>query len=201
MIARHASCFESVPLHWTFSTYIRLIDGGTVGLDFTPVDDTTLKDDAPIVVVMHGLTGGSHESYVRDVLSKACAPVDRGGLGYRGVVVNFRGCKSIPLLRFLPQSNVLIGAGTPITSQQLYSAGWTEDLRQSLMYIAHRYPGAPMHGLGFSLGSNVIVRYLGEEKENSRLSSACVLGCVGLSGPFPLQNVDMLLHSLALGSC
>lgn len=93
MIAHHASCIESVRSRC--STYIRLIDGGTVGLDFTPVDDTTLKDDTPIVVVMHGLTGGSHESYVRDVLSKACAPVDRGGLGYRGVVVNFRGCKSM----------------------------------------------------------------------------------------------------------
>ncbi len=61
-------------------------------MDFTPTDASSLKDETPIVVVMHGLTGGSHESYVRGILSKACAPIETGGLGYRGVVVNFRGC-------------------------------------------------------------------------------------------------------------
>jgi hypothetical protein len=35
---------------------------------------------------------GSQESYVRDILSPAVAPIDQGGLGYRAVVVNFRGC-------------------------------------------------------------------------------------------------------------
>jgi predicted alpha/beta-fold hydrolase len=35
---------------------------------------------------------GSHESYVRSVLAPACTPVEQGGLGYRGVVLNFRGC-------------------------------------------------------------------------------------------------------------
>lgn len=38
---------------------------------------------------------GSHESYVRAILVPACTPVEDGGLGYRGVVVNFRGCKWI----------------------------------------------------------------------------------------------------------
>ena len=63
-------------------------------------------------MVLHGLTGGlyiclhtlaigpdlafpvigSHESYVRNILAPAVTPIDRGGLGYRAVVVNFRGC-------------------------------------------------------------------------------------------------------------
>jgi hypothetical protein len=63
-------------------------------------------------VVLHGLTGGlftclytvaigpdsvfsvlgSQESYVRNILVPAVTPVDQGGLGYRAVVVNFRGC-------------------------------------------------------------------------------------------------------------
>jgi hypothetical protein len=37
---------------------------------------------------------GSHESYVRNILAPACTPIDQGGLGYRGVVLNFRGCMS-----------------------------------------------------------------------------------------------------------
>lgn len=66
----------------------------------------------------------------------------------------------------------------PVTSQQLYSAGHTDDLRQALVFITYLFPDAPLVGLGFSLGANVIVRYLAEEKDMSRLSAACVLSCV-----------------------
>jgi predicted alpha/beta-fold hydrolase len=83
------------------------------GLDFAPVDATRLKDDTPIIVVTHGLTGGktqpvaeyipilifcgiivgSYEPYIRAILHRTCAPVEEGGFGYRAVVVNFRGCE------------------------------------------------------------------------------------------------------------
>ncbi|THV00751.1 AB-hydrolase YheT, partial [Dendrothele bispora CBS 962.96] len=99
-----------------YRTYLRLVDGGTLGLDFTPVEQSSFPDETPIIVVTHGLTGGSHEGYVRAVLGRASTPVEWGGLGYRAVVVNSRGC-----------------AGVPITSQQLYSAGYTDDLRIALI--------------------------------------------------------------------
>ncbi|KDR81589.1 hypothetical protein GALMADRAFT_239633 [Galerina marginata CBS 339.88] len=159
---------------WYNRTYLRLADGGTLGLDFAPADQSKVKSDAPIVIVQHGLTGGSYEPYVRAILSRACAPVEEGGLGYRAAVINFRGC-----------------AGVPITSPLLYSAGHTDDTRQAVMYIAHQYPDAPLLGLGFSLGSNVLTRYLGEEGTASRVHSACVLAC-----PWDLrQNNHGLLNS------
>jgi len=92
------------------------------GLDFAPVNSSHLKSDTPIIVVQHGLTGGkdtktapktplktllcdltigSYESYVRAILCRTCAPVKEGGLGYRAVVVNFRGCTVIQVLRIL----------------------------------------------------------------------------------------------------
>ena len=43
---------------------------------------------------------GSHESYVRAILAPACAPPEEGGLGYRAVVVNYRGCEYIIQLKF-----------------------------------------------------------------------------------------------------
>ncbi|KAF9819565.1 hypothetical protein IEO21_02029 [Rhodonia placenta] len=142
-------------------TTLRTLDGGTIGLDFAPLEhDRKLKDDTPIVVVKHGLTGGSHEAYVRAVLAPVCAPLEEGGLGYRAVVCNFRGC-----------------AGVPITSPQLYSAGHTDDLRVAVYYLRKRYPRAPLLGLGFSLGANVLTRYLAEEGENSRIVAACLLAC------------------------
>ncbi|KZT05358.1 AB-hydrolase YheT [Laetiporus sulphureus 93-53] len=169
-------------------TLLRTLDGGTIGLDFTPPESKEkLPDETPIVVVMHGLTGGSYESYVRAVLAPVCTPKGQGGLGYRATVVNFRGC-----------------AGIPITSPQLYSAGHTEDIRVAVYHITKRYPRALLLGLGFSLGANVLTRYLAEEGENSRLSSACVLAC-----PWDLlKNSEALeggwfhrtVYSSALGS-
>ncbi|KAH9944761.1 AB-hydrolase YheT [Amylocystis lapponica] len=142
-------------------TLLRTLDGGTIGLDSTPPEnERILPDDTPIVVVLHGLTGGSHESYVRSILAPVCTPVEQGGLGYRGIVVNFRGC-----------------AGVPLTSPQLYSAGYTDDIRVAVMHISTRYPRARLVGLGFSLGANVLTRYLGEEGEHSRLVAGCILAC------------------------
>lgn len=71
------------------------------------------------------------------------------------------------------------GAGTPITTPQLYSACHTDDLRQTLLYLSAIFPKAPLLGVGYSLGANVLTRYLAEEGENSRLVSGCVVSCVG----------------------
>jgi predicted alpha/beta-fold hydrolase len=82
----------------------------------------------------------------------------------------------------------MTGAGVPITTPQLYSAGYTDDIRIALMFIAHRYPNAPLLGLGFSLGANVITRYLAEEGLRSRLMSGCALGCVSPSFSVTLHH-------------
>nr|VWO94912.1 Mitogen-activated protein kinase (EC [Ganoderma boninense] len=142
---------------------------------FTPPEDERyLSDDTPIIVTFHGLTGGSNEAYVRSILAPACASVEDGGLGYRAVVVNFRGC-----------------AGTPVTSEKLYHCGNTDDARQALMYISHRYPKAKfVSGLGFSLGANVLVRYLAQEGQRSRLIAGCALAC-----PWDLHSVSYNLSN------
>ncbi|KAF7374833.1 AB hydrolase-1 domain-containing protein [Mycena sanguinolenta] len=170
--------FSKTDQMWYDRRLLRLLDGGTLGLDFAPLDASTVRDDAPIIVVQHGLTGGSHEPYIRAVLAPACSPVEQGGLGYRAVVVNFRGC-----------------SGVPITSPKFYTAAQTDDLRQALMYISKLYPHAPLLGLGFSIGGNVLTRYLAEEGADSLLRSACILGC-----PWDLKaNNDYLLYNNTLG--
>ena len=123
---------------------------------------------------------GSHEAYLRAILAPVCAPVENGGLGYRAVVVTFRGCRSIvaSLVNLCSCLCVYAGAGVPVTSPRLYTAGHTDDLRQALIYISHKYPHAPLLGLAFSLGANIMTRYLGEEGDRSRLSSALVVSCV-----------------------
>jgi uncharacterized protein len=44
-------------------------------------------------------------------------------------------------------------------------------------------------GVGFSLGANVLTRYLGEEGESSRLNSGCILACVSGMASNPLAAV------------
>ncbi|KAJ7104090.1 Alpha/Beta hydrolase protein [Mycena belliarum] len=157
--------------------HLLLADGGTLGLDFAPHDSFEGDDDTPIIVVQHGLTGGSHEPYIRAVLAPACAPTEKGGLGYRAVVVNFRGC-----------------SGVPITSPKFYTAGHTDDLRQALMYLAHKYPRAPLLGLGYSIGANILTRYLAEEGNRSLLSSGCVIAC-----PWDLAQCTVKMLGTFLG--
>lgn len=55
-------------------------------------------------------------------------------------------------------------------------------------------------GIGFSLGANVMTRYLGEEGEASRLMSACVLGCVRFTLISSLI-LDLKSFPVAMGSC
>lgn len=57
-----------------FLTIIRLVrqilefaNGGVASLDWA-VPLTPLEEDTPTLVILHGLTGGSHESYIRGLL-------------------------------------------------------------------------------------------------------------------------------------
>ena len=132
-----------------------------------------------MVVLNHGLTGGSHESYVRNIVVWLTKPRVDGGLGARAAVVNvshppchcnysrrrvrlswdqFRGC-----------------AQTPVTSAHLYCSGSTLDVHTATLFLADLFPSAPMFGLGFSLGAALMTRYLGEQGQNCRLEAAVVL--------------------------
>lgn len=102
-------------------------DGGTLGLDETPLakDASALTPETPIVVVQHGLTGGSYEAYIRAILSHACAPKNQGGLGFRAIIINFRGC--MPTFLIFCSSRLtkycVAGANVPITSPQVQILG------------------------------------------------------------------------------
>ena len=93
-----------------------------------------LNDDIPMLVVLHGLAGGSNELYLRSVLKPI---VDAG---WKTCVVNSRGC-----------------AMSKIESEVLYNARATWDLRQVIKWLREKYPNRPLFGLGFSLGANILI--------------------------------------------
>lgn len=48
--------------------YVKTPDNGQIALDWSLSDNMLYKDDKPTLVVLHGLTGGSHEAYIRCLL-------------------------------------------------------------------------------------------------------------------------------------
>jgi len=50
-------------------------------------------------------------------------------------------------------------ANSEIKTPQMYSGGYTDDLRVVLAHIQKRLPpNTPLVGIGFSLGSNILVK-------------------------------------------
>ncbi|KAF8514617.1 Alpha/Beta hydrolase protein [Gautieria morchelliformis] len=136
--------------------FFRSPDTGLFTVDISPpFSERPPTVGEPVLIVLHGLTGGSHESYVRAALAEVTPDRKNGGLGMRGVAMNFRGC-----------------AGSPVLSKKLYHAGSTEDLRALVLWLSNVMPTSPLFGLGFSMGANVLVKYCGEEGDACPLTAA-----------------------------
>ena len=129
-------------------------DGDFLDLDFTPDPGP----DAPIALVLHGLEGYIRRRYAAGVLSRLF------DCGVRGVGLNFRGC-----------------GGEVNRTARFYHAGETGDLSFVAEHLRRRHPGRPMGAIGFSLGGNVILKYLGERGAESPIGAAATI-CV----PFDL---------------
>ncbi|RDA95745.1 hypothetical protein CP533_5074 [Ophiocordyceps camponoti-saundersi (nom. inval.)] len=131
------------------------------------------SDDAkPMLVILHGLSGGSHEVYLRH----AIAPLLEQG-GWEACVVNSRGC-----------------ARSKITSGLLYNARSTWDLRQTVKWLRKTYPNRPLFGLGFSLGANMLTNYCGEEGSKCLFKAA-----IACSSPFKLDVSCKFLQDSIVG--
>lgn len=91
-------------------------------------------DTKPMLVTLHGLSGGSHELYLRHVLE----PLVQDG-SWAACVVNSRGC-----------------AMSKITSGVLYNARATWDVRQVVKWLRETFPNRELYGIGFSLGANIL---------------------------------------------
>uniref|UniRef100_A0A1D1YPJ6 Embryogenesis-associated protein EMB8 n=1 Tax=Anthurium amnicola TaxID=1678845 RepID=A0A1D1YPJ6_9ARAE len=161
-----AAFFRSVPDVRLRRECLRAADDGAVALDWVCADDRLLPEDAPLLILLPGLTGGSGDSYVRHMLVRARSK------GWRVVVFNSRGC-----------------GDSPVTTPQFYSASFTRDLSEVVNHISSRYPKSKVYAVGWSLGANILVRYLGQEFHHCPIS-----GAVSLCNPFNLVIADEDFH-------
>ncbi|MBS1977709.1 MAG: alpha/beta fold hydrolase [Bacteroidetes bacterium] len=141
---------------------IDLQDAETITIT-TPDDDflelDLYRQNAPnCVVISHGLEGNSRRAYV---LGMARAFYQQG---YDVLAWNYRGCgsKMNKKLRF-------------------YHSGATDDLGTVIDYAAKHYTEITL--VGFSLGGNLTLKYLGEPKVNEHVKKA-----VALSVPLDLHT-------------
>ncbi|MCP4378186.1 MAG: alpha/beta fold hydrolase [bacterium] len=129
--------------------------------DFLDLD--WVGDDGPIVIVLPGLQGDLDSSYVRSMLRECIAH------RWRGVLLNYRG--RIEPNR-LPHS---------------YHCGMTCDLDYLVDLLHQREPNTPLVTVGFSVGANICLKWLGQCGQRGR--DLPISAAVGVSVPFYLGPV------------
>jgi len=119
-----------------------------------------------IILVLHGLEGGVSSHYVNGImyqLEKA---------GYKPVLMHFRGCSG--------RLNRLARA---------YHSGETGDLAFIVEYIKKQTGRYPYAAVAYSLGGNVLLKWLGETAGNNPLTKA-----IAVSVPFRLHDAAKRLE-------
>ena len=132
-------------------------DGDFLDLDWMPETDPA----APLVLLLHGLEGNTRRGY----MVQTYHAMEK--LGMRAVGLNFRGC-----------------SGEVNREPRFYHSGETEDIGFVLGALRDRFPTRPLMALGFSLGGNILLKYLGERGAQN---DTPVSAAVAVSVPYDLS--------------
>jgi predicted alpha/beta-fold hydrolase len=126
---------------------------------------------APIAIILHGLEGNINSFYAKGMLRAL------NNKGFNTVLMHFRNCSRAP--------NKLARA---------YHSGETGDLAYLIKILKQRYVDSPIVAVGFSLGGNVLAKYLGEQQCHSGLSGAAVI-----SAPYHLSSSCQVIRKSCYG--
>ena len=102
---------------------------------------------APRLLILHGLEGSAHSLHTQGLAVQAAR------VGWRCTVLNFRSCARDP---------ARISRRLPNRRPRLYHSGETGDLDFVVRTLVAREPSVPLYAVGFSLGGNVLLKWLGE---------------------------------------
>ncbi len=133
---------------------VELADGDFLDLSWCGAEDK------PVVMLLHGLEGSIHSHYAKPLLKLLSES------GYLACMLHFRGCSGEP--NRLPRS---------------YHSGDSPELQTIVKHIENSR-GRPVYAIiGFSLGANVLLKWLGEQGEQAAVERA-----MAVSTPFLLNE-------------
>lgn len=129
--------------------------------DFIDLDWVNRDQKGPLVLILHGLEGSIDSHYSRGMLQTVSQQ------GWRGVFMHFRGC-----------------SGEPNRLARSYHSGETEDVRFLVEdYFIKQRLADQVAAIGYSLGGNVLLKWLGETGKKNPLKAA-----IAVSVPFELHK-------------
>jgi uncharacterized protein len=138
--------------------------------DFWDFDwlDSDARPGAPLLVLFHGLEGGSQSHYARALLHAAAR------IGWRAVVPHFRGC-----------------GGEANRLPRAYHSGDHVEIGAMLDAIRHRVPPpAPLYAVGVSLGGSALLNWLGRAGADA---SNLVTAAAAVSAPLDLTAAGIAI--------
>lgn len=137
---------------------IELLDGDFIDLDWAQQIDPAVSAHNTIVIIQHGLCGCSGSPYVVALQALLAAH------GIASAALNFRGCSG--------EVNRLAKA---------YHSGISEDTNEVFNQLCALYPHHKFVFVGYSLGANVLLKWLGEVRQHPQIKQA-----IAVSTPFSL---------------
>ncbi len=90
------------------------------------------------------------------------------------------------------------GIACPSPYISFYHAGLTDDLALTVAHLQVKHPGSVIHAIGYSMGANVLLKYLGEGGASIALATAISTpySLTACANKMPLFYHKMLLHSI-----
>ncbi len=136
---------------------IDLVDGDFIDLDWS----YSFKKSNQLVIICHGLEGHAQRPYIMGAAKLF------NQHGYDCCAINYRGCSGEINKKFTA-----------------YHSGKTEDLQSVIEYILNKNQYQKIILNGFSLGGNLILKYIGE-KQKLPLE---IKGAIAISTPVDLEG-------------
>ncbi|WOD43095.1 YheT family hydrolase [Hwangdonia lutea] len=143
---------------------ITLTDGDFIDLDWSFSKEKTNK----LIIILHGLEGNAQRPYMTGTAKLF------NNHAVDAVCVNFRGCSGEANLKY-----------------RSYHSGATDDLIEIIQHIISTKHYADIYLKGFSLGGNVILKYLGEGNKIPQQIKAAI----AVSVPCYLKGSAKELHT------
>ena len=144
---------------------ITLSDGDFLDLDWSD----SVTPSKKLVILLHGLEGDAQRPYI----TGSAKILNQNS--YDACAVNYRGC-----------------SGEPNVKYRSYHSGATEDLIEVLNHILNTKNYSEIYLKGFSLGGNLLLKYLGEGNDVPKE----IKGAVAVSVPCNLHDSCKQLLSI-----